>query len=155
MVKAPFPVTKSSARVQFNTSIMRRVSLRTRWELSEYKSEVNSTTYGSVVYQDVTWTAKRMPLSLSARFALFDTDSWDTRIYAYESDVLYSFSVPAYYSQGTRVYLMVKYELFNRVDVWLRWAQTYYSKMEELGSGYDLISGSTRSDVKLLIRVKI
>jgi hypothetical protein len=50
---------------------------------------------------------------------------------------------------------MVKYELFNRVDVWLRWAQTYYSQMEELGSGYDLISGSTRSDVKLLIRVKI
>ena len=155
LVKAPYPVTKSSARVQFNTSIMRRVSLRTRWELSEYQSEVNPTTYGSVVYQDVTWSAKRIPLSLSARFALFDTDSWDTRIYAYESDVLYSFSVPAYYSQGTRVYLMAKYELFNRVDIWLRWAQTYYSDMEELGSGYDLISSSTRSDVKLLIRVKI
>ena len=40
------------------------------------------------------------------RITYFNTDNWDTRIYNYENDVLYHFTIPAYYDKGIR-YLLI------------------------------------------------
>jgi len=68
--------------------------------------------------------------------------------------MLYSFTVPAYYDSGTRLMLMVKYSYRRNVDVWLRYAQTYYSNMDSIGSGLDMIDGNIRSEVKCMVRLK-
>jgi len=31
-----------------------------------------------------------------ARYCIYNTDDWDSRIYLYENDLLYSFSIPAF-----------------------------------------------------------
>ncbi|MFO8022405.1 MAG: helix-hairpin-helix domain-containing protein, partial [Perlabentimonas sp.] len=77
-----------------------------------------------------------------------------TRIYAYENDVLYYFSIPAYYSRGTRAYLLAKYSFGRRMDIWFRIAQTYFADQDQLGSGLAQIDGSTRSDVRVQVRLK-
>jgi hypothetical protein len=91
---------------------------------------------------------------ITARFAIFDTDGYNSRIYAYENDVLYSFSIPAYYSQGTRFYIIGKYSIGKKVDLWLRYAQTYFTNTTSIGSGLDLINGPTRSDIRAQIRLR-
>ena len=55
---------------------------------------------GWMMYQAYIQILKEQ-LRLSARYAIFNTDSYDTRIYAYEKDVLYAFSVPALYATGS------------------------------------------------------
>lgn len=42
--------------------------------------------------------------SLHTRFSLFCVDDWEDRIYSYERDLPWSFSVPAYYGRGYSVY---------------------------------------------------
>ncbi len=130
------------------------VHLKTRIEFSWYDEENLPQENGAMLYQDISYRPKRIPLVLTARFAIFETDSWNARIYAYENDVLYYFSIPAYYSQGTRAYLLAKYSVGNNLDIWFRVAQTFFADQEELGSGLDLIEGQTRSDMRIQLRYK-
>jgi hypothetical protein len=41
---------------------------------------------------------------------MFETDSYASRIYAFENDVLYAFSSPAYYGKGWGFYFIVNYK---------------------------------------------
>jgi hypothetical protein len=68
--------------------------------------------------------------------------------------MLYSFTVPAYYSNGTRLFILVKFNPINKVDVWLRYSQTYFSEFDELGQGADLVEANTRSEIKAMLRLK-
>jgi len=52
---------------------------------------------------------------------MFDTDDYDNRLYAYESDAWLSFAFPAYYGKGIRNYVLLQYRLTHKIDVWVRW----------------------------------
>ncbi|MBE9512403.1 MAG: helix-hairpin-helix domain-containing protein, partial [Bacteroidetes bacterium] len=82
---------------------------RNRIEIARCKTGDFSPEWGYILYQDILFTFPQLPVDIRARYAIFDTDSYNTRIYTYENDVLYSFSVPALFSKGTRSYLLVKY----------------------------------------------
>lgn len=91
---------------------------------------------------------------MSSRFALFDTDTYEERLYAYESDVLYAFSIPSYYYKGSRFYLMGKYSIGRRIDIWLRYAITHYANKQVIGSGLDEIQGNNKSEIKVQLRFR-
>lgn len=102
---------------------------------------------GFLIYQDVKLTYK--PFTLTARFALFDTDDYDTRIYAYENDLLYAASMPAYYNNGNRVYFMLKTEITKHIDVWCRFSQTFHRNKQFIGSGNNRIDKNHKTDMRL------
>lgn len=128
-----------------------RLSFRTRAQFSSY-SISDKTTSGMVLLQDVTYSFERF--TISGRYALFDIDDYDNRLYAYERDAWLSFTFPAYYGKGVRNYLLLQYKLTKRTDVWLRWAHTRYIGSDTIGSGGDTIAGDTRNDVKLQARIR-
>ncbi|MFQ3579869.1 MAG: helix-hairpin-helix domain-containing protein, partial [Bacteroidales bacterium] len=84
----------------------------------------------------------------------FQTDDYDTRIYAYENDLLYVFSVPAYYYRGSRFYTMVKYSFGKAIDVWLRYSRTLYTNKDYISSGLNKIDSNTKSEIKFMMVVK-
>ena len=141
-------------RFHLNSKISEQLSLKNRIETSSFSEENESPSYGYMVYQDIFYNLKKIPLSLNMRFAVFDTDSYDSRIYAYESDILYAFSIPAYYSKGTRTYFNLKYSLTNFMDIWLKYSQTYYSDKDVISSGLNQINGNTKSEIKAQVRIK-
>lgn len=143
-----------SVRLQLIYRATSAVVLKTNLELSNFDTDSTASEFGYLLAQDIRVSPHQWPLTVSFRYAIFDTPSWNSRIYAYESDMLYSFSVPAYYSKGTRLLVLLKYFPKPWIDFWLRYAQTYYSDMDEIGQGADLISGNTRSEVKAMVRVK-
>ena len=130
------------------------MQFKNRVEFSRYQKGTESAESGFVLYQDVSSTPFRFPLTLSLRYALFDTDSYNSRIYTYESDVLYAFSIPALYDKGTRFYVMARYQSAENLTLWLRYAQSWYSHKTELGSGMDRIAGTMRSEIKVQARWK-
>jgi hypothetical protein len=83
------------------------------------------------------------------RLQYFETNGYNSRIYAYESDVLYSFSVPGFFDKGYRYYVNVNYDLSKHVTVWCRWAQTLYTEKDTVGSGLDEIGGNRKTEVKV------
>lgn len=75
--------------------------------------------------QDITF--QKSKVVINARYALFDTDDYDNRLYVFEKDVWLAFSFPAYYGVGVRSYILVQYTVSPSVAIWLRWARTTYS----------------------------
>lgn len=142
-------------RTQMIYSPSPQTQLKTNLEVAAYLTDsLQSNEFGYLLAQDINVNLQRVPLAVRFRFAIFDTKSWNSRIYSYESDMLYSFTVPAYYSSGTRLMLMLKYSPAKSVDIWLRYAQTYFSSISKVGSGADMINGNTRTVVKAMVRVK-
>ena len=91
-------------------------------------------------------------VSFSARFALFDTDSYNSRIYSYENDVLYYFRIPSYYYQGSRSYLTLRYQFKKGIDLWLRYSNWTYYNRETIGSGLNEINGPSKSEFRAQLR---
>jgi hypothetical protein len=87
------------------------------------------------------------------RLHYFSTDSYNSRIYAYESDLLYHYYIPAFYDRGLRYYIRKNWDAGKRVSFWLRWAQIIYKDLEVIGSSPDHIEGSQRSEVRLQMRL--
>ena len=131
------------------------VTFQNRIQYSHYQLGDNIPSSGYLIYQDVKYKPMSKPYSFTARFALFDMDSYDARIYAYENDVLYYFGVPAYYNRGTRMYITFRYRVMRGIDVWFRIAQTYYSNVSTIGSGLNQINGNKKTEIRTQIRFKL
>jgi hypothetical protein len=150
----PVPVLRRSLLLFYDTSPTQNLTLRTRVQGVRYRENNGPVKTGYVLAQDV--TVQPFPrLRLTARYALFDTDDYDTRQYVYEQDVLYAFSIPVLYGQGTRYYALAEYKINRRLTLWLRFANTRYRHQNTVGSGLDEIRGNERSDVKAQLRVAL
>lgn len=128
--------------------------MRNRLELSHYKKELKSSETGWMVYHDVIYKPMAGKFSGNLRIALFGTPSYDSRIYAYENNVLYAYSYPVYHNRGFRTYANIRYRFGRKTDVWLRYATFVYRGMDEVGSGLNRIQGNRQSDINLQLRVQ-
>ncbi len=110
------PFVRSSLRLQAELRLTEAVTLRTRAEGSRVEAG-GTLSYGTILYQDVLLRPTRGPLSATARIALVDTDDYESRIYAFENDLLYRFRIPAYFGRGYRSYLNVRYKASPRLSI--------------------------------------
>lgn len=124
--------------------------LQTKLQYNGYKIENTSKSDGYAVIQDIETKFKKS--QIKARIAYFSTDSYDSRIYAYENDVLYAVSFPAYYGKGWRYYLIGKMPIGRNLDVWIRIAQTKVSDRTTMGSGTSEIEGNKKTDLKVQLK---
>jgi hypothetical protein len=139
-------------RTQVGYKISRSVTLRNRVEILWYDRHASGRRQqGFLTYADVGYRSLRSPFSGNARLAFFETDSYDSRIYAFENDVLYSFSIPAFFGKGYRYYLNINYDISKKLTCWARFAQTIYPGQTSVGSGLDKIAGNRRSELKMQI----
>ena len=144
-------VSKQSGRVEVNYKITSAIALRNRFELSEF-IKAKSREYGYLAYQDFIYDPMQSKFSGNIRFAVFNTPGFNSRIYAYENDVLYSYSISAYQHRGTRFYINGRYLLKRGLDLWLKYSLSSYTDLDKIGSGLDEINGSHRSEIKLQFR---
>ena len=85
---------------------------------------------------------------------MFDAINYDNRLYAYERDVLYAFSVPMYYGQGMRLYVNVVYKPFPQLTWYAKFAHTWYADRNEIGSEGETIYGNQKTDIRILVNWK-
>lgn len=152
----PAPVVNSirrTAMLNLEYDVPMKYALRTRFQCGGLKYEGLRGSNGLTVLQDITVHLKQM--EVSGRFAFFKTDNYDSRQYVYEKDMLYAFSIPAYYDVGTRHYLMLRYAFAKNLKLWVRWSQTRYRDLEQISSGLNEISGNKRSEIKLQIMYQL
>ncbi len=123
VIGSPVSIQRDQFRIHFQTNIDRSISLRTRLEASRFREEGESDSFGWLLYQDISWKYG-FRWKLTGRFAVFDIDNYDARIYAYENDILGFFSIPPYYRQGTRWYVILNGKLGGGWEFWARVAQT-------------------------------
>jgi hypothetical protein len=142
---------KRNLAVNCDYGIGEKLRLRSRFQYSHYLFQ-SQASEGFTLLQDISFSAGRF--QFTGRHALFDTDNYDNRQYAYENDTWLSYSLPAYSGVGVRNYALVEYTIHKQFTVWLRFARTRIINKDEIGSGLDAIAGNTRNDVKFQARIK-
>ena len=145
----PIFYTKNSMRFNINYSLRNGLVFSNKAEYAHYRNDDGSNSHGFFICQDVAYKPENKPFSLTFRYAIFDAEDYDARVYAYENDVLYSFSVPALYGKGMRVYLLGKWKPFNSLTLYARIGSTIYSDRDEISSGLTLIQGNRKTDLKV------
>ena len=128
------------------------IALRNRVELLWYDNKGVNQENGFLGFIDFVYRPLFAAYSGVLRLQYFETGGYNSRIYAYENDVLYSYSIPPFFDKGFRYYCTLNYDLSKRLSFWLRWAQTIYRDKKTIGSGLDEISGNKRSELKLQAR---
>jgi hypothetical protein len=111
---------------------------------------------GFSVSQDLLYRSRKFPLELTLRYAVFDTDSYDVRIYSYEYNLQNVFSIPVYFNEGSRGYILLRYTFWKeRCDLWLRYAAFVFDQEGSLSSGPERIEGNVRSEFGAQLRIKL
>lgn len=148
------------------------------WSLRTTADANYVSSYGISLAQDIAYTLpfrEGMGLGFHVRLQGFDARDWANRIYIYEHDVLYAFSIPAAYGLGGRAYLCLRWQIIPQLALYFRLSETVYARDwyiskhpsfqgEELCSiegPVDVrrtnIGGRlpTRTDIHLLLRAKL
>jgi hypothetical protein len=150
-VTSPAPLLQENWRIHAAYQAHPNVQMRTRAEWSVY-SNADGTSNGFMVYQDINYKRIGSRITYSLRYALMDSPNWNTRIYAYENDVLYAFSILPYYGRGSRVYGMIKVDVARGIDFWARYGAFLYDQTREISSESADPTEVINSDIHLQLR---
>ncbi len=138
---------RTQFRFQFRKKQDRfQLTLRGQWNLSKMGE-------GSLAFVDYQSTIGENS-RLYARFSLFRTTDFNHRLYVYENDVLYAFSVPAFHGNGHRIYLMIKMNLGVHT-FWIKAARTTLWDEKSTGSQLEERIGPNRSEITAQYKLRL
>ena len=153
-------IPKQNLRLQTTFAATQEVTLKNRVELLWYDRKGPDAEQGFLAYVDGFFKPLLKRWGGNLRLQYFETNGFNSRLYAYESDLPYSFSIPFYYDKGLRYYFNINWDasrIFKKqrhgigVNLWLKWSQSIYSNKTSVGSGLDEITGNKKSDIKFQI----
>jgi hypothetical protein len=143
---------KQNWRTQISYKINPVIALRNRIEIVWYDRNGTSSENGFLTFFDFIYKPLMKPFSGVLRLQYFETDGYNSRLYAYENDVLYSYSIPVFYDKGYRYYMTLNYDMTKNISFWIRCAQTIYRDKAVIGSGLDEIKGNRKTEIKIQLR---
>ncbi|MGY0037280.1 hypothetical protein [Pedobacter sp. NJ-S-72] len=143
---------KDNYRLEVHWKAGRKIELQNRLEITSYKKGLKNYEYGYLIYQDADYHPMSSRFSGNLRLAYFHTTSYNSRIYAYEDDVLHGSGSGVYSGEGIRTFLNLSYRLSKHLRAWCRYAVYLYPGKSGTGSGLDQIDGNKKSDIKFQMR---
>jgi len=142
-------------RVTLSCTILQILQLK-----SEVSGVLNRNThkkenlFGLLAYQDIGVSLAKTGLDLKMRFALFDTDTYDERLYAYENDISYTFTISSYYYRGCKTYFILKWK-YNRFEIQGKISRLLFFNKHQISSGLELIDAPHKTEVKVQVLMKL
>jgi hypothetical protein len=111
-------------------------------------------TYGYMFSQSVGFNMKSFPLKLDVMAAWFDADTYQNRIYSYEKSILYAYNSNSFYGRGVRTSAVINYKPLKTLSISAKFGLTKYMDRETIGSNLEMINGSLKTDLLLLLGYK-
>jgi len=125
-------LTARTFKVKVKYFPLENLNLTTR---IDYKILKETGSKGMLMLQDINYRFRQIPVTLWFRHCIFSTDDWNSRLFTWENDLLYSFSIPALSGKGSRNYLMIKWEIADMAELRIKYRlmsaqSTYYTTDE-------------------------
>ncbi|MGZ8537614.1 MAG: ComEA family DNA-binding protein [Flavisolibacter sp.] len=152
-IYSPEDELKKVIRLHFSHELLRHVRMNYRLEyvlLNQGKQ--NEKGFMAYIESSMNLISK---LYADFRIQFFHTDGYASRIYAYESDVMYGYSIPGNFDQGVRYYGNFRFDFGQQFSVGLKWSQSIFPNNTILGSGLNTVYGKNRSEIKVQLMMKL
>ena len=123
---------KRQFRLQVEQRLSRQLENRARVELLWMKDSLDARSIpGYLLYAETRYLFSSGG-SLGGRMQYFETEGYGSRIYAFENDLPYGYSVPAFYEKGLRFYFTLhkdfylkgKLKPFQKIQCWFKYGRT-------------------------------
>ena len=118
------PVQRKGWRLHYSLKVNPSVTVRNRVEILSYTKKGSSSETGWLSFIDFLIKPALKPWNAALRFQFFETEGYNSRIFAFENDVLFSHSIPAFFNQGLRCYLAGNYDLLPNLGCWIKISST-------------------------------
>lgn len=128
--------------------------LRTTADYNRFHQQEKRVSQGYQLTQMASYQLPWIPLKVELQGSYFDTDDYDSRVYAYEKGLLYSFYTPSFQGQGVRLAAHLRCDVGKHWMIIGKFGETVYCDRDEIGSGNDLIRGNKKADVQMQLRLK-
>lgn len=142
-----WPVVRKQLRWHWDWQGTARLALHSRvegvwWRQGSVREE------GWLIYFEGRW---KHPARWggSLRWQHFTTGGWNSRVYAFEQQVLYGSGMPANYGVGSRIILLAHFSIGKSLRLDGRFAQTLMRDRKEIGSGLMMVPRAQRTDLRL------
>lgn len=127
---------RSGLRFHVEQAITRQWEWRSRIEFSQLWRISHFRENGFMFFLECHWLSNKGKLAGNGRLAFFHTPSYNTRIYAYEPDVMYYSIIPANFGKGIQVFFNLRMAVNNKLNIYLKCSNTSRS-----GIAYGYIRG--------------
>lgn len=135
IVRAIGPVHKTNWRGHITWQLSPVIRVRQRMELVWFNAKNAAREQGLLIYNDISCNPPGKPFGFGARLQFFETDGFNSRIYAFENDAGAGYAVHAVHHKGLRYYFNLDIDLKKPrvaasgwqalyVKLYLRWSQT-------------------------------
>lgn len=142
--------SQSNGRLILSYDISRNLNLTQRFEVVAVRYAPSSyAEKGFLSFVEAKYNSRNTGISWRSRLVLFTTDSYDVRLYQYESEVPGNFSNPPLFGKGMRWYVVGVYALTEEVKMSFKYSETKKFEESVIGSGDDAIQGSFDNAVSL------
>lgn len=145
------PYRTNKLRLRYNHELKTGWNFRTTMDMAYYREKHFPKESGYMLSQNIGYRGNKR-ISGDAYLGWFNTDTYNTRLYSYERNLLNMFYMPFFYGNGYRLALSARYHIKPNLSVSVKGGHTHYFDRETIGSGTDLIDGNTRTDVFMYIR---
>ncbi len=148
------PIFHHQFRYRLNYSLKDVFSSRTTLDYNHFHSQDRAANIGYQVTQMISSQLPWARLFADVQGSYFFTDSYDSRVYASEKGLLYTFYTPSFQGHGFRFSIRLRYELNKHWLFITKFGETVYLDRNEIGSGNDLIRGNKKADIQMQLRIK-
>ncbi|PWU04260.1 MAG: hypothetical protein C5B52_01770 [Bacteroidetes bacterium] len=140
---------KFDLRFQTSFQLTRELSMRFRLEYLTFSGSDFGSQKAYLVYSDFFFKPLIRNYTLNLRLQSFDADSYNSRLYSYENDVLYYNYIPFFYGRGLHYYINLKLKPAKSIGIWLKWSQTF---ILEAGESQNTLAGAAKrkSEIRIL-----
>ncbi|HES59582.1 MAG TPA: helix-hairpin-helix domain-containing protein, partial [Caldithrix sp.] len=118
--------TQNIYRLQLDYKPVKQLLFRTRCEYTNIRSAAEK---GSYIFEDIHYFLHSY-ISLRSRILFYHSDSYNSRLYEYESDLPGSYANYAVYGEGRIFYIILKCDLFTNTSIWLKYRYNYIIKKD-------------------------
>ncbi len=107
-------------------SLKDKLTLKTIADYVRVNYRNRSASTGFLLSQSAGYKFNDLPFQCDISCVWFNTDDYNSRLTIYEKNVLYAFSMPSFYYEGTRLAINVRYELNKHIMVQAKYGMTHY-----------------------------
>jgi hypothetical protein len=127
------PTQRERLRVHAGYKVSPGLEMRSRVEWIFYKKN-KVPSKGFLIYQEALIKPRNFPVSGAFRYAIFETDSYDSRVYSFENDLFAAVSIPGFAGRGNRFYVNLTWRISKKWRLEGRFETTYLQRAVTTGS---------------------
>jgi hypothetical protein len=150
----PLNISRYKFRLEGRFEAKPGFRLKTRVECNLVPKTEQVINPGWLIFQDIEFSPYGIDAKIWLRVCFFDVLNYESRIYAYENDVLYDFTSFMHYGKGIRGIMMFRWTPVDWLDLWLRLSTVYYTN-RHIGSGWDEVDGNRQNEIEIQVRIKL